>query len=370
MTMKIPFFDYPGQFTDHRDEYMRIFEDICSRGQFILGEEVERFEANLAAFTGAKHAIGVGNCTDGLLLALRAAGIGPGDEVISVSHTFVATIEVIIALGAKPVFVDIADDHNMDVEKVEAAITPETKAIVPVQLNGRVCTKMDRLVTIAEEHDLIIIEDSAQALGARYKDKCAGTFGLAGCFSFYPAKLLGTFGDAGAIITNDDNLASKLRMMRDHGRGEHGEVKLWGLNSRMDNLHAAILGSKLQRLDNAIERRREIAQRYYDGLKHMTQLRLPPPQSEDSPHFDVFQNYEIEAINCDGLMKYLLENWIRTSRPWGGKAIHQFAALGLSEFNLPRTESFFEKGLMLPMHPALDNDQVEYVINEVNRFYS
>lgn len=370
MSMKIPFFDYPQQFIENRDEYMRIFEDVCSRGAFILGEDLEKFEANFAAFTGAKHAIGVGNCTDGLLLALRAATIGPGDEVITVSHTFVATIETIIAVGANPVFVDIADDHNMDADMIENAITPKTRAIIPVQLNGRICSKMDVIVEIAERNNLIIIEDSAQALGSKYNGKGAGTFGLAGCFSFYPAKLLGAFGDAGAVITDDDEFALKLKMMRDHGRGKNGEVELWGLNSRMDNLHAAILDSKLANLKTAIERRREIARKYHDGLNAIDALILPPPPTKDGTHYDVFQNYEIEAENRDGLMKYLHERGVGTTRPWGGKGVHQFNNLGLCQVNLPRTESLFKKALLLPMHPNLGNNQINCIIEITNRYHT
>lgn len=369
MKTKVKFFDYPVQFTEHEEGYTKIFREVCGKGAFILGVEVERFENEFAAFIGAKHAIGVGNCTDGLLLSLHAAGVGAGDEVISVSHTFVATIEVIQFLGAKPVFADIADDYNMDVDAVEELITPKTKAIVPVQLNGRICTKMDKLVEIAEKHGLVIIEDAAQAIGATFDGKCAGTFGLAGCFSFYPAKLLGTFGDAGAIVTDNDDLAARLRIMRNHGRGKRGEVKLWGQNSRMDNLHAAILHFKISFLKGWIERRREIASQYGRGLSKIDELSLPPSPEEDGRHYDVFQNYEIEAEERDKLVEYLSDNGIEVALPWGGKAVHQFEALGFSEIALPRTEKLFQKVLMLPMYPSLMNKQVEYIIDIIKHFY-
>ena len=369
MKTKVKFFDYPIQFREHEEEYTKIFKEVCGKGSFILGEEVGRFEEEFAAFIGTKHAIGVGNCTDGLLISLHSAGIGAGDEVISVSHTFVATIEVIRLLGAKPVFVDIASDHNMDADAVEQLITSKTKAIVPVHLNGRICTKMDKLVEIADKHGLVIIEDAAQAIGATFDGKCSGTFGFAGCFSFYPAKLLGAFGDAGAIVTNDDDLASRLRMMRNHGRGEHGEVKFWGQNSRMDNLHAAILRFKLSRLKGVIQRRREIASQDEKGLSEIEKLRLPPPPGENGRHYDVFQNYEIEAEERDGLVEHLSENGIEVALPWGGKAVHQFEQLGFSDVELPRTEKLFRAALMIPMYPSLEDEQVEYIIDIIKHFY-
>jgi len=369
MKTKVKFFDYPVQFTEYAEEYTRIFREVCGKGAFILGEEVERFEDEFAAFVGAKHAIGVGNCTDGLLISLHAAGIGAGDEVISVSHTFVATIEVMQFLGAKPVFADIAEDHNMDADAVEELITPKTKAIVPVHLNGRICTKMDKLVEIASEHGLVIIEDAAPAIGATYKGRGSGTFGLAGCFSFYPAKLLGTFGDAGAIVTDDDDLAARLRIMRNHSRGERGEVKFWGQNSRMDNLHAAILSFKLSHLEGLIERRRAIARQYQEGLAEIDKLKLPPPPQEDGRHYDVFQNYEIEAEDRDKLVEHLSDKGIEVALPWGGKAVHQFKALGLSTLSLPRTEEHFRKALMIPMYPSLENAHVRYTIDMITHFY-
>lgn len=366
--MRVRFFDYPLQFREHEEEYVRTFREVCGRGAYILGEEVARFEEEFASFVGAEHAVGVGNCTDALLLALRAADVGPGDEVISVSHTFVATIEVIRFLGASPVFADVAHDHNMDVEAVEDLVTPRTRAIIPVHLNGRVCSRMDDLAEIARARGVAIIEDAAQALGAGFKGKQAGTFGLAGCFSFYPAKLLGTFGDAGAVVTDDGETAARLRMMRNHGRGERGEVLFWGLNSRMDNIHAAFLGLRLKRLPEAIERRRRIASRYQEGLSEARGLTLPPPPEEGGDHYDVFQNYEVEAEDRAGLLERLAGAGVEAALPWGGAAVHQFEGLGLRA-NLPRTESLMERAVLLPLHPGLRDDQVEHVIESVTGFY-
>lgn len=368
--LKIRFFDYPLQFKVYESEYINIIKDTLSRGAYILGEDLKNFEENFARFAGAKYAIGVSNCTDALLLSLYAAGIGQGDEVISVSHTFVATIEVVKFLGAHPVFVDIADDHNMNVGLVETAITPRTKAIVPVSLNGRICSNIDKLVNIARKYELVVIEDAAQALGATYKGKGAGSFGLAGCFSFYPAKLLGTFGDAGAVVTHDAEFADKVMMLRNHGRGKRADINLWGLNCRMDNLHAAILDFKLAKLPDWIKIRRKIAGFYHGGLSGIKELRLPPPPIEQGKHYDVFQNYEIEAERRDELVRYLNEKRIEVMLPWGGKGVHQFKALGLGHFKLPRTEEFFSKCLMLPIYPGLKDIQVKYVIDSIREFYA
>lgn len=370
MDWKVRFFDYPLQFNAHEKEYMEVIHSTLARGAYILGEDTTRFEENLAKFTGASHAIGVGNCTDALLLSLQASGIGPGDEVITVSHTFVATVEVIKMLGATPVFVDIADDHNMNADLVEAAITPRTKAIVPVQLNGRICTNMGRLVEISEKHNLAVIEDSAQSLGASYKGKGAGTLGVSGNFSFYPAKLLGTFGDAGAVVTNDAAFAEKIRMMRNHGRGKGTDINLWGLNCRMDNLHAAILDFKMKLLPGWIKRRRAIAKMYQDGLSKIGALKLPPPPVDNCDHYDVFQNYETEADNRDALMSFLRDSkGVEVVIQWGGKAVHQFAPLGLAHIRLPRTEKLFRTALMLPLYPELKDEQIEYVIRSIGEFY-
>lgn len=369
MKWKLKFFDYPLQFEIYEKKYIEIIKETLSKGAYILCDDLKKFEEDFAKFVGTKYSVGISSCTDALLLSLYAAGIGLGDEVITVSHTFVATVEVIKFLGAIPVFVDIADDHNMNIDLVESAINSKTKAIIPVHLNGRICGKMDKLLSIAEKYNLIIIEDAAQSLGATYKGKGAGTFGLAGCFSFYPAKLLGTFGDAGAIITNDNQFADKLKMLRNHGRGKGTDIKCWGLNCRMDNLHAAILDYKLTFLPEWIRNRRNIAKKYNDELSEIDALRLPPALENGDEFFDVFQNYEIEAENREELVKNLKDNGIEVMLPWGGKGVHQFEALGLNHFTLPRTEEFFRKALMLPMYPELEDDKIEYIAQTIRSFY-
>lgn len=367
MTKKeIPFFNYPFLFEEDKANYMRIFEDISSRGAFILQKELTDFETELAKFTGSKHAIGMADGTNSLMVALMAAGIGHGDEVIVPSHTFIASVGAIHFAGATPILVDAGPDHLIDAASVKKAITSKTKAIMPVQLNGRTAN-MDPIVELANQHNLVIIEDSAQALGSKYKGKSAGTFGLAGSFSFYPAKSLGCFGDGGALVTDDDDFAKKIRLMRDHGR--HGtEVEMWGTNSRLDNLQAAFLLHKLYKFPQVIERRREIANMYNEGFSDLEDLNLPPAPNSDSNHFDTFQNYEIEAGKRDQLEKHLLDNGVRTIRQWGGKAVHQFEKLGFN-IQLPYTEKLMSRMFMLPMNVSLKDEDVAYIVDTVRRFY-
>lgn len=368
MSWKVRFVDYPAQFRKLEPEIMGCIHDVLAAGDLMLRQQLRDFEAHLATYVGTRYAVGTSNCTDALHLCLRAAGIGAGDEVISVSHTFVATIAAIHHSGATPVLVDIGGDHNIDIAAVERAVTPRTKAVIPVHLNGRV-SQMDALCTLAQRHNLVIIEDSAQALGASLHGTRGGAFGLAGCFSFYPAKLLGALGDAGAVTTNSPEMYERLRELRDHGRTPDGDLAGWSFNCRLDNLQAAILDLRLSRLSESIARRREIAAIYHRELGGITQLTLPPAPLADGPHFDVFQNYEIEAMNRDGLVSHLREQGVEILIPWGGRAVHQFKRLGLSGNGLTRTEELFRKILMLPMHAELSDEDALYVCRVVQEFY-
>ncbi len=255
---RVPFFNYPALFTSHEDAYMEVMRGVLRRGAYIRQAECESLEANVAKFLGVKHAIGVGNCTDGLTLALLCAGVKPGDEVIFPSHTFVATASAIKIIGAVPVPADIGTDHLIDPDSIEAAITPKTTCIMPVQLNGRTAD-MDRIMDIAERHGLMVVEDAAQSLGSTFRGKRAGSFGRAAAFSFYPAKVLGAFGDAGLVVTDDDAIGQKVRQMADHGRSATGEVEFWGMNSRLDNLHAGVLDYQFSFYDETMARRRVLA---------------------------------------------------------------------------------------------------------------
>lgn len=363
----VPFFDYPYVFTSHEKAFMSIFQNVGRRGAFIMQKDLEDFEAHLAEYTGARYALGFSNATDGLHLALRAAGIGPGDEVIFCSHTMVATAAAIHFAGGIPVPVECGPDHLIDPTSVEAAITPRTKAIMPTQLNGRTCD-MDALRAIANKHHLLIVEDAAQGLGSSFKGKQAGTFGVASAISFYPAKNLGCLGDGGAVLTNDAIVYRTMVLLRDHGRNEEGDVEMWGLNTRLDNLQAAFLDYKLARYSEEVGRRREIALLYQKWLGDVRELVLPPAPDSDPDHFDVFQNYEIEAEQRDDLRAYLKENGIGTLIQWGGKAVHQFKHLGFT-VSLPYTEQMFTRCLMLPLNRAMSDADVEYVCDVIHRFY-
>lgn len=366
-TRAIPFFNYKGAFTAREDEYVAIFRDIIHRGAFIQQRDLADFERHLADYLGVRHAIGVGNATDGLIMAWKAVGLTPGDEVIFPSHTMVASPASVAHAGGIPVAVDCGDDHLIDPGAIERAITPRTRAIMPVQLNGRTAN-MDRIRQIADRNGLFILEDAAQALGSRFKGQLAGTFGRAGVFSFYPAKILGCFGDGGAVVTNDDAIAERVLLLRDHGRNDAGDVVTWGLNSRLDNLQAAILDIQFADYESIIAHRRAAAARYQAVLGGVSQLELPPAPDADPNHFDVFQNYEIEADDRDALRTYLTAAGIGTIVQWGGKAVHQHPHLGFT-VSLPRTERLFKRCLMLPMNMMVTPDDAEYIGQRIRQFY-
>lgn len=364
---KVAFFDYPNTFTRFEEELTEIMVDVCRRGAFIMQKELDTFERNLALFTGSPYALGVANATDGLIIALRAANIGRGDEVIFCSHTMVATASSIALAGATPVPVEVGYGHTIDVNAIEPAITPRTKAIMPTQLNGRV-SDMDGILTIAKKHNLIVIEDAAQALGARYKDQHAGTFGFASAISFFPAKVLGSFGDGGAVLCSGDAAYERLFRLRDHGRGQDREIVEWAGNTRLDNLQAAVLDFKLKHYREDISRRREIARKYTEQLGHIDELSLPPGPDEDPDYFDIYQNYELEANNRDELQEYLRERGIGTLQQWDGKAVHQWPKLGFS-VSLPKTDKFFTRCLMIPMNMSISDSDIDYICEHIKEYY-
>ena len=365
---KVPFVDYPEHYRRIWDEVINAITEALSKGDLILRDQLRQFEENIASFVGVKYAVGVNSGTDALFLSLKAAGVGHGDEVITVAHTFVATVSVVVQCRAKPILVDIGEDMNMDVNQVEQVITPQTKAIIPVHLNGRVCDA-GRLKEIANKHDLIVIEDAAQALGASFDGKKAGSFGLTGCFSFYPAKMLGAAGDGGIVVTNDEEIAEKIRLLRDHGyQRSTGEMLCYGYNSRLDNVQAAILDVKLKYLPEWIERRRERVSLYHQGLSDLPELKLPLPPLSNDLFFDVYQNYVIRAKERDRLVAHLRESGIEILISWP-KPIHRHDALGLKHFHLPKTEQISNEVLSLPMYPELSNEQVEFVVDDIHKFY-
>jgi len=366
--MEVPFFRYPYVFTQYREETLAALLHTADRGAYILQDEVRQFEEAVAEFTGAQHVIGVANGTDGLMLALRALGLEAGDEVIMASHTYVATAAAVHFNGATPVLVECGADHLLDVAAAEAAVTERTRAILPTQLNGRTCD-MEAVMALAAKHDLAVVEDAAQALGSRFRGQCAGTFGVAGMISLYPAKLLGCLGDGGLVMTNEDALAEQLRLLRDHGRNAEGEVVAWGVNSRLDTVQAAVLLAKLKHYPADIERRREVASRYHARLADLEEMTLPPPPDEGD-HFDVYQNYEVGADRRDALREHLRSCGVGTIIQWGGKPVHRLAGLGFEDVSLPRTEAMFERCFLLPMNTSLTDDEVDYMCETIRDFYA
>lgn len=364
----IPFYRYPHLFQQQRDEVLAAVLDVMERGAYILQNDLAEFERRLAEYVGVPHAVGVANGTDSMIIGLHAMGVTPGDEIILPSHTYIATAAAVHFAGATPVLVDCGPDHLIAPAAVEAAVTPRTVAILPVQLNGRTCD-MEALQRIADRHGLAIVEDAAQGLGSKFKDRKAGSFGLWGSFSFYPAKILGCYGDGGGLTVRDDDLARKIRLLHDHGRNDEGLVVTWGLNSRLDNLHAAILNVKLDQFDQEIARRRDIAARYRVGLEDLEDLTLPPGPDGDPDHFDVYQNYEIESGRREPLRQHLEANGVGTIIQWNGKAVHQFAGLGLPRFDLPATERLFQRCFLLPMNTSLTDDEVDTIVAVIRRFH-
>ncbi len=367
--MRVPFVDLPRQISFYEQEIRGVFEDVVfKRADFIMRQDLIDFEREFAEFTGVAHSIGVANGSDALNMALKVLGIGPGDDVITVSHTFVATIAAIVHAGAKPILVDVADDYNMDTDCLEQAITKKTKAIIAVHLNGRVC-QMDKIKDLAEKHKLFVVEDSAQAIGGMFDGKKAGSMGILSTNSFYPFKIIGCFGDGGAITTNDPQLNAQLKCMRDNGQDrEKGDILFWGWNSRLDNLQAAILRIMFRHFPEIIARRREIAAQYCEALSSVGDLMLPLRPCE-GPHYDVFQNYVIRTKRRDELVKRLSENGIGTLISWP-RPTHHHRALGLTQFKLPNTEAMSQEVLSIPIHPALSDEEVNYVSGVIRNFFS
>ncbi len=366
MAYRVPFVNYPKQYHLLQQEIDGAIKEVLEGGDYIMRRHHYQFEKDMAAFVGTGDAVGLANCSDALFLALKALGIGPGDEVITVSHTFLATIAAIVNCGATPVLVDVGADYNMNAELIVPAITPRARAIMPVHLNGRLCD-MDRIMTVARDYNLIVIEDAAQALGATFDGKKAGAFGLAGCFSFYPAKILGTMGDGGLLTTSDAQFAFKMRGLRDNGRvtGQDALVG-WGFNSRLDNLHAAILDVKLRHIPAWLERRRAIAARYQAGLGGLDWLTTPPPP-DAGRYYDVFQNYVIRTKKRDMLVAHLRQNGVEILISWPVPN-HKQPALGLSHWSLPQTEAISREVLSLPMYPELEDAQIDYVVEVIKGF--
>lgn len=361
---RIPFLNLAAQYQTISDEIHAAIDRVLASCRFVLGPELEAFESEFAAYCGTRYAVGLNSGTSALHLALLASGIGPGDDVITVSHTFVATAEAIVYSGAHPVFADVdAESSTLDPHLIESAITPRTRALLPVHLYGQ-CADMDAIMAVARRHDLAVIEDAAQAHGACYRGRRAGSLGQAACFSFYPGKNLGAYGEGGALVTDDPDIAASARRLRDHGQSakyHHEEV---GYNYRLEELQAAVLRVKLRRLDTWNEQRRRAAGAYRQALEGAP-VRVQPEETHgDSVHhvFPVF------ADERDRLRDWLESAGIGTSIHYP-VPVHLQAAfkfLGLQEGVLPVTERLAATTLSLPMYPELGRGDIERIADRIH----
>jgi len=367
--MKVPFLELKTQYESIKDDINAAINDVIEKTAFAGGPFVKKFEDEFAAFCGTQQCIGVGSGTDALWLALLGLGIGPGDEVITVPNTFIATTEAISFCGARPVFVDVEDKtYTMDPALVEKTITPKTKAIIPVHLFGQMAD-MDPIMEIARKHGLFVIEDACQAHGAEYKGKMAGTIGDAGCFSFYPGKNLGAYGEAGAVVTNNADLDNKIRMLRDHGQAKKYYHGLIGWNARMDGIQGAILSVKLKRLPGWNEARRNNAKLYNDLLRKVDGL-VPPSEAPYSKH--VYHLYVIRVKNRDALIAALAKKDVYCGIHYP-ITIHlqdAYKFLGKGKGSFPVAEESASEFVSLPMYPELTQEMIEYAVKELKESMS
>ena len=374
-SMNVPLIDLKPQHDALRGELRAALERVFDSQQFILGEDVRRLEEEVARYTGAEYAVGCASGSDALLLALLALDVGPGDEVVTTPFTFFATAGAIARAGARPVFVDIEPrTYNLDPSKLEAAVGGRTRAVVPVHLYGQ-CAGMDEILGVAGRHNLLVVEDAAQAIGARDRGRRAGSMGAAGCFSFYPTKNLGAAGEAGMVTTNDADVAERLRRLRTHGGATEYQHEELGFNSRLDTLQAAVLRVKLPRLDAWSEARRERADTYTRLLADAGLLELVTPPSVRADARHIFHLYVIRVpppASRDALIEHLKSNGVGTKvyYPVPMHLQQCFAHLGYEEGDFPEAEGAARETLALPMFPELTAGQQAYVVETIRRFFA
>lgn len=365
--MKVKYLDLQAQYQTIKKEIDEAIKDVIDSSAFILGKAVDDFENQFASYCQTDHAIGVNNGTNAVMLALKALGIGPGDEIITAANTFVATLAAIVHAGARPVLVDVdPETANMDPQLLKLAISTRTRAIVPVHLYGRLCD-MAAISQIASKNNVSIIEDAAQAHGATIDGRRAGSFGMAAAFSFYPGKNLGAFGEAGAIVTSDERINRMTRTLRDHGSSDKNVHKYVGYNARMEGLQGAVLGIKLKHLDRWITARRKIAARYNSLLKEVPVK--TPSMTEESSH--VFHCYVIECEQRDELREFLAKREIPTliHYPIPVHLQKAYTFLDYRQGDFPVAEKMAQEIISLPIYPELCREEVEYVAGVIAEFF-
>jgi len=362
--VKIPFVDLKAQYNSIKEEIDQSIQNVIQKAAFINGEYVQSFEKTFSEYIGVKHCTSVGNGTDALFIALKSLDIGEGSEVITAANSFIATSEAITRAGAKVIFIDCdKDTYNIDINKVEEVITKNTKAIIPVHLYGHPCD-MSPILKLSKKHNLYLIEDAAQAHGAKYKNQNVGTFGDIACFSFYPGKNLGAYGDGGAIVTNKEQLAMKARMYANHGRREKYEHEFEGINSRLDGLQAAILEVKLKYLEKWTERRISIARKYNEEFKGVV---VTPKTIPNTRH--VYHLYVIQVKNRHRVRSFLNAKGISTGIHYPLPLPFQkaYKYIGYDKEDFPVAYALKNKILSIPIHADMTKEHVEYVLFNVKQ---
>jgi dTDP-4-amino-4,6-dideoxygalactose transaminase len=362
----VPYVNFAAQFAEERQQLLPIIEAVFMRGEFVGGPAVDRLEEEFALYLGVDNVVALNSGTDTLLLGMKALGIGPGDEVITPPNSFVASTAAVVALGAMPVFADVLEDQTIDPDAVRAAITPRTKAIMPVHLTGRMC-EMDPLMALAERHGLAVVEDAAQSVGSLDHGRMSGAIGDVGCFSMHPLKNLNAAGDAGFVVLRDPGHARRVRLWRNHGLIDRETVAEWGTVSRLDCLQAEILRYRLQRLANVIERRRHNAARYRELLRGLP-LYIPP---ERNYAFDTYHTFVIQVDRRDELREFLAGRGIGTAIHYPIPIHLQPAASGLGHRpgSFPVTERQAQRILTLPVNQFLSDDDLVYIAETIGEFY-
>ena len=365
--MRVPYVNIAKQHEPIKAQILNAISKVVDRGDFVFGEEVVEFEKRFSGLCGVRFAIGVNSGTDALVLTLRALDIGSGDEVITVPNSFVASTSCITLAGAKPVFVDVRDDYNIDPDLIEQAITPSTRAILPVHLTGRPAD-MGPVMEIARAYKLRIVEDCAQSVCAEYKNRRVGSFGIVGCFSLHPLKTLNACGDGGVVTTDDEALYDKIKILRNVGLKSRDDCVIWSGNSRLDTIQAAILLIKMNYLEEWTNMRRANARFYQENLSQITEIKLP---QENKDSRSVYHTFVIQAENRGDLQAHLSECGIETAIHYP-VPIHLHTAagnLGYKKGDFPTAERQSQRILSLPVYPELEEEDLEIVVNSIKEFY-